>query len=74
MFVLELPWVFKFRTNQREGKTMNFRIDWGYQYLYSRRTYHPTFVWDGELDCENGKIDVRIYKNYTTNGLHCTRR
>ncbi len=40
---------------------MNFRIDWGYQYLYSRRTYHPTYVWDGELDCENGKIN-KIFK------------
>ena len=35
---------------------LDFRIDWGYQYLYSRRHYHPTYVWDGELLCEEGKI------------------
>jgi len=43
---------------------MNFRIDWGYQYLYSRRTYHPTLVWDGKLDCENGKIDKIFRLDY----------
>lgn len=40
---------------------LDFRIDWGYQYLYSRRHYHPTFIWDGELCCDNGKID-KVYK------------
>ena len=35
---------------------LDFRIDWGYQYLYSRRHYHPQFIWDGELKCENGTI------------------
>ena len=33
-----------------------FRIDWGYQYLYSRRHYHPVYVWDGGINCENGTI------------------
>ena len=36
--------------------TLDFRIDWGYQYLYSRRHYHPQYIWDGELECENGSI------------------
>ncbi len=36
---------------------LNFRIDWGYQYLYSRRHYHPVFEWDGHLECENGVIE-----------------
>ncbi len=36
---------------------LNFRIDWGYQYLYSRRLYHPTYIWDGSLSCENGTIE-----------------
>ena len=36
--------------------TLDFRIDWGYQYLYSRRHYHPQYIWDGSLDCENGEI------------------
>ncbi|MBO5668261.1 MAG: hypothetical protein J6S43_03965 [Lentisphaeria bacterium] len=35
---------------------IDFRIDWGYQYLYSRRHYHPFYHWDGKLECENGEI------------------
>jgi len=35
---------------------LDFRIDWGYQYLYSRRHYHPIYEWDGELRAENGSI------------------
>ncbi len=40
---------------------LDFRIDWGYQYLYSRRLYHPTFIWDGDLTVDGGKID-EIYQ------------
>ena len=40
---------------------LDFRIDWGYQYLYSRRLYHPTYIWDGELTVENGSVD-EIYQ------------
>ncbi|MBE6365686.1 MAG: hypothetical protein E7053_08075 [Lentisphaerae bacterium] len=35
---------------------LDFRIDWGYQYLYSRRHYHPFYQWDGSLECDNGRI------------------
>lgn len=35
---------------------LDFRIDWGYQYLYSRRHYHPTYIWDGNLTCLNGEV------------------
>ena len=35
---------------------LNFRIDWGYQYLYSRRHYHPFYHWDGHLECSDGVI------------------
>lgn len=35
---------------------LNFRIDWGYQYLYSRRHYHPFYHWDGHLECSTGTI------------------
>ncbi len=35
---------------------LDFRIDWGYQYLYSRRHYHPVFLWDGHLECDSGTI------------------
>lgn len=35
---------------------LDFRIDWGYQYLYSRRHYHPVYLWDGSLECEGGRI------------------
>ena len=36
---------------------LDFRIDWGYQYLYSRRHYHPVFEWDGSLSCAGGRIE-----------------
>jgi len=35
---------------------LDFRIDWGYQYLYSRRHYHPEYCWDGGLSCVGGEI------------------
>ena len=35
---------------------LDFRIDWGYQYLYSRRHYHPQYLWDGTLTCTGGEI------------------
>lgn len=40
---------------------IDFRIDWGYQYLYSRRHYHPVYIWDGSLSCKNGEI-IEIYQ------------
>ena len=43
---------------------INFRIDWGYQYLYSRRHYHPFFHWDGFLECENGSITKTFQLDY----------
>ncbi len=35
---------------------LDFRIDFGYQYLYSRRHYHPKYIWDGSLSCDKGEI------------------
>ena len=35
---------------------LDFRIDWGYCYLYSRRHYHPVYVWDGSLEVDRGVI------------------
>ena len=35
---------------------LDFRIDWGYQNLYSRRHYHPFYHWDGHLECSDGTI------------------
>ena len=40
---------------------LDFRIDFGYQYLYSRRHYHPQFIWDGTLSCDKGEIQ-KAYK------------
>ncbi len=40
---------------------IDFRIDFGYQYLYSRKHYHPVYIWDGTLECADGKI-LNIYK------------
>lgn len=36
---------------------IDFRIDWGYQYLYSRRHYHPVYIWDGSITCDVGSIN-----------------
>ena len=41
-----------------------FRIDWGYQYLYSRRHYHPYYHWDGHLECSNGVIEKVFQLDY----------
>ena len=43
---------------------LDFRIDWGYQYLYSRRHYHPFYHWDGRLDCENAVINKTYQLDY----------
>lgn len=43
---------------------IDFRIDWGYQYLYSRRHYHPFYHWDGKLECENGTIQKSYKLDY----------
>ncbi len=36
---------------------IDFRIDWGYQYLYSRRHYHPVYIWDGSITCDVGSVN-----------------
>lgn len=43
---------------------IDFRIDWGYQYLYSRRHYHPFYHWDGHLDCSGGIIEKVFQLDY----------
>ena len=43
---------------------LDFRIDWGYQYLYSRRHYHPFFYWDGKLECDGGVIEKCFKLDY----------
>lgn len=43
---------------------LDFRIDWGYQYMYSRRHYHPVYIWDGNLTCENGTIEKSFQLEY----------
>lgn len=40
---------------------INFQINWGYQYLYSRKHYHPVYIWDGNLTLNEGEIE-NIYK------------
>lgn len=53
---------------QRKGygykMKLHFRIDWGYQYLYSRRHYHPVFRWDGKLSCSGGVIENTYQLDY----------
>ncbi|MGI8907982.1 MAG: hypothetical protein ACR2IE_16005 [Candidatus Sumerlaeaceae bacterium] len=36
---------------------LDFRVDWGYAFVYSRRHYHPEYCWDGEIRCDGGQID-----------------
>jgi len=38
---------------------LDFRIDWGYQMLYSRRQYHPIYRWDGHLECSEN-VPLRV--------------
>lgn len=40
---------------------IDFEITWGYKYLYSRRHYHPVYIWDGNLTLNTGEIE-NIYK------------
>ncbi len=44
--------------------TLDFRIEWGYQYLYSRRHYHPVYNWDGRLECSGGSIQSTYKLDY----------
>ena len=43
---------------------LDFRIDWGYQYLYSRRHYHPVYIWDGDIRCEGGTVEKVFQLDY----------
>ncbi|MBE6371603.1 MAG: hypothetical protein E7055_05970 [Lentisphaerae bacterium] len=43
---------------------LDFRIEWGYQILYSRRHYHPQYIWDGHLDCEKGRLESLSLYHY----------
>ena len=55
---------------------LDFRIDWGYQYLYSRRHYHPVYVWDGSLTCDGGRIEKTFQLDYPVIWFgpgHCAR-
>lgn len=40
---------------------VDFRIDLGYQLPYSRKQYHPVFIWDGSLSVDKGEI-LKTYK------------
>ncbi len=39
---------------------VEFRIDWGYQMLYSRRLYHPEYCWDGELTASDPACRMQL--------------
>ena len=55
---------------------LDFRIDWGYQYLYSRRHYHPFYHWDGHLECADGVIEKVFQLDYPVIWFgpgHCAR-
>ena len=54
-----MPNLVNLKIQSAKDKTkmnIDFRIDWGYHYLYSRKHYHPIYIWDGEIICSNGKI------------------
>ena len=40
---------------------IDFRVDWGYVYLYSYDEMHPVYIWDGDLKCDKGEI-AEIYQ------------
>jgi len=41
--------------------TIRFRVDWGYEILYSRRQYHNLYIWDGHIEISEGKL-VQLWK------------
>ena len=42
---------------------IEFRVEWGYTTIYSRRHYHPEYCWNGKIDCTAGIIrSVSQYK------------
>lgn len=43
---------------------LDFRIEWGYHFLYSNRHYHPELVWDGRLTCTQGAIKEAYQLEY----------
>ncbi len=43
---------------------INFRIEWGSQFLYSVPENHPSYIWDGNLSCLNGEIKEIYRLNY----------
>ena len=52
---------------------VDFRIDFGYQYTYSRRHYHPVYIWDGELTVDGGKIEKSYRLNYPYMWFGCAQ-
>lgn len=45
--------------------SLDFRIEMGYVYTYSRRHYHPVYIWDGNLSVSNGEICKTFLINHT---------
>ncbi|GEM_PF-900295 len=39
---------------------LNFRVEFGFSMLYSRRQYHAAMKWDGRLVCQSGRV-LRSY-------------
>ncbi|MBO5649716.1 MAG: hypothetical protein J6S76_07360 [Clostridia bacterium] len=43
---------------------VEFRVDWGYVYLYLEDDYLPIYKWDGHLTCDKGTIEEIYYLEY----------
>ena len=43
---------------------LDFRIEWGCQFLNSHSLDHPQYAWDGFLDCFNGYIESLFIYHY----------
>ena len=55
---------------------LDFRVEWGYSYLYSRRHYHPVYDWDGKITADRGTItECRLleYPKCWFGPAHCPR-
>ncbi len=49
---------------------LDFRIEWGYHFLYSNFNYHDEMIWDGRLTVDRGEIRETYLLEYPRPNIH----